>query len=327
MHTNYTVIILHNQAQENAPEDVLDIVRQAQWIADILQKKGYETHLLPFSLQNLEVLEQIQKQKPVLVFNLVDSAPGEERLAYLVPGLLEQLHLKYTGCTLDALYQTTNKVLAKRILQAGGIDTPLWVSKSEPQALENIHLGRFLIKPISEDASVGLDETCLVEAGEVLTTLDKKEQLLGKACFAEQFIDGREFTACMYGTQRDCTILPPYEWVFKEYEENHKVKIITYDAKWTENTFGYNHIDAKYTIESEDVMLVQNLITIAKQCWNIFSLQGYARVDFRIDSEGKPWVLEVNCNPSFYGFYHLANENDLKFEDMVTSLVEQAIRS
>lgn len=327
MHTNHTVIILHNQVQDNAPEDVLDIVRQAHWIAEILQAKGYDAHLLPFSLQNLEVLVQNQKQSPILVFNLVDSAPGEERLAYLVPGLLEQLHLNYTGCSLDALYQTTNKVLAKRMLQAGGIDTPLWVSRSETQALKTIHSGRFLIKPTGEDASIGLDESCLVDVNQVLSTLEIKENQLKKACFAEQFIDGREFTACMYGTRHDCIVLPPYEWVFKEYEENHKAKIITYDAKWTEDTFGYNHIEPKYTIEHADEDLVQNLIAIAKKCWDIFSLQGYARVDFRIDREGKPWVLEVNCNPSFYGFYHLANENNLTFEDIVTSLVEQAVSS
>ena len=44
------VIILHNHIPQNAPEDVLDILRQAQWIEEILRQKGYSVTLLPYSL-------------------------------------------------------------------------------------------------------------------------------------------------------------------------------------------------------------------------------------------------------------------------------------
>mgnify|MGYP003596472556 CR=1 FL=1 len=36
---------------------------------------------------------------------------------------------------------------------------------------------------------------------------------------------------------------------------------------------------------------------MAKKCWDIFNLKGYARVDLRVDEAGKPFVLEVNPNP------------------------------
>lgn len=323
MYTNHTIIVLHNQIHPNSPEDVLDIERQAQWIGEILKEKGYKTHLVPFSLANLTLLATQNKDNPILVFNLVDSAPGEENLAYLVPGMLDHMGLPYTGCSLQNLFVTTNKMLAKRILKAEGIDTPPWVCKDETEALLNRSVKRYIIKPISEDASIGLDESSIVGSEHVLAALKIREENLHTPCFAEAFIEGREFTACMYGSQEKCTVLTPYEWVFQGYEEHRKEKIITYDAKWSEDSFGYEHIVAKYHADASDLPLLEMLTEIANTCWKAFSLSGYARVDFRIDEEGKPWVLEVNCNPSFYGFYHLALEGGFPFEGLVQEIVEQ----
>jgi D-alanine-D-alanine ligase len=327
MHTNHPIVILYNKPGIDAPEDVLDIVRQAEWIATLLTPKGYSVRLLPFSLEELNKLGEEHKKTPLLVFNLVDSAPGEENLAYLVPGILEYLHLPYTGCSLESLYITTNKMLAKRMLKSRGIATPDWVVLGENNTFTPSKNLQYLVKPVGEDASIGLNDNSLVQADslesveEAIREIEKKTK---KECFAEQFIEGREFTACMYGPKNNPVILTPYEWVFKDFEANHKAKIITYDAKWTENTFGYDHIEAKYKADENDLPLLDTLSEIARQCWNTFDLSGYARVDFRIDEQNRPYVLEVNCNPSFYGFYHLALEGKFPFEDLVESIVEVA---
>ncbi|MFA6682059.1 MAG: ATP-grasp domain-containing protein [Sphaerochaeta sp.] len=324
MYTNHTIIVLHNKTGPSSPEDVLDIERQARWIAEILQQKGYDTLLAAFSLDTIPMLQSMDKENPILVFNLVDSEPGKENLAYLLPGILEHMELPYTGCTLENLFITTNKLLAKRVLKANSIDTPPWICKGEIDALQDRSLTRYIIKPISEDASIGLDESSIVSTESVLMQLSIKEQSLATPCFAEAYIEGREFTACMYGPLEQCTVLTPYEWVFQGYEEHQKEKIITYDAKWNESSFGYGHIEAKYHAEADDRPLLEELTAIARRCWQALSLSGYARVDFRVDKEGKPWVLEVNCNPSFYGFYHLALEGGFSFEDLIQDIVEQS---
>ena len=324
MHTNHQIVILYNKPGLDAPEDVLDIVRQAEWIAEILTAKGHGVSLQPFSLDVLQALAHKHRETPLLVCNLVDSAPGEENLAYLVPGMLDYLQLPYTGCSLHSLYTTTNKMIAKRMLRSRGIATPDWVVLGETNTLQPSPHLQYLVKPVSEDASIGLGEDSLVQADSlesVEEAIKRMEGKTGKECFAEQFIEGREFTACMYGPKDNPVILTPYEWVFKDYEANNKAKIITYDAKWTENTFGYDHIEAKYHADGKDLPLLDTLSTIARQCWDTFSLNGYARVDFRIDEHNKPWVLEVNCNPSFYGFYHLALEGNFSFEDLVETIV------
>ncbi len=324
MYTNHTIIVLHNQTCPTSAEDVLDIERQAIWIAETLQEKGYKTLLVPFSLDTLSKLKAMESNTPLVVCNLVDSEPGNESLAYLVPGILEHMDLPYTGSSLQNLFITTNKMLAKRVMKAHGIATPPWVCRDETESLHDSTIKRYIIKPIAEDASIGLDESSIVSRGSVGAQLEAKEERLGTPCFAEAYIEGREFTACMYEKDGACRVLTPYEWVFQGYEEHQKEKIITYDAKWDEHSFGYRHIVARYHAQEEDIPLLEELSSIARRCWQAFSLSGYARVDFRIDEKGKPWVLEVNCNPSFYGFYHLALEGGFPFEDLLQDIVEQA---
>jgi len=305
------VIILHNTIPENAPEDVLDILTQATWIGEVLAAKGWEVSLLPFSLQALEQLDD-----SAIIFNLLDSAPNEESLSYLGAGILEHLGLRYTGCTHSTLFVTGDKQLSKALLLKAGLPTPKPYDPSDPE-------GMYLIKATNQDASLGLDESCLVRGEQVEAVLAEKQKLFGFPFFAEQYIDGREFTVCLYGKADHPTILPPYEWVFSQYGQ--RAKIITYDAKWTEQTYGYEHIEAKYTHDAEDKELLENLATLSKQCARLFDLSGYARVDFRVDERNRPYILEVNANPSFYGFYHLAKEWNLSFGDMVESLVLRAI--
>ena len=319
MNKNNLIVILHNHYDTQSPEDIVDIGRQAQWINEILQAKGYSTLLMSFSLKNLTLLSTMNKKKPVVVFNLVDAAPEEESLSYLTAGLLDYLKLPYTGCSFDNLYITTNKVLTKRLLTNAAIPTPPWIYKDEKEALQDISNTQFILKPTCEDASIGLDENSIVSSDKIISLLQSKDD-----CFGEVFIEGREFTLCMFGDQKHYTTLTPYEWVFTGYEEAHKEKIITYDAKWVEHSFGYDHIEAKYIADESDFTLIERLKTIARKCWKTLNLTGYIRIDFRVDNNNNPWVLEINCNPSFYAFYHLAEEGKFSFEDFIEDLLKIA---
>jgi D-alanine-D-alanine ligase len=330
MQTTEDIIILHNDIKKDSPEDVLDILLQAKWIAEILTEKGYAVRLLPFSFETIAQLANENHTRPPVIFNLVDSAPGEETLSYLIPGILSHFHLPYTGCSLDALFVTTNKLLAKKLMHASGIPTPCWIGLDASTNISPLVKDAwYLVKPIAEDASVGLDDDSLVHATSrdaVVATIERKEKASTSKYFAEQFIDGREFTACMYGEMGYPTIMPPYEWVFEGFEEHHRAKIITYEAKWNDKSFGFEHIKAKYEIAPADVPLVARLEQLARQCWQVFGLSGYARVDFRVDSQGNPWVLEINGNPSFYGFYHIANNLGLSFSSIVEHVMLAAQR-
>lgn len=329
MNQQAPVAILHNAISDGSPEDVLDNLRQAQWIGEELQSAGYCIELVPFSLQAiLQLANRPPKLRPT-VCNLVDSAPGQESLCYLSAGLLEHAGLKYTGCTLEALYTTTNKILTKQLLHSRTIKTPQWVGNtSMTLGVDWLSNPVFLLKPTSEDASIGLDDTALVSVSDETALSEivmNKQHATGKEYFAERYIDGREFTVCIFEDHDTIHVFDPYEWVFQGYEENHMAKIITYDAKWSEQSFGFSHITAKYDFQPDESILLDRLVEIALECWRFCKLTGYARVDFRIDQKGEPWVLEINGNPSFYGFYHCAKKAGIAFLSVLKSILDAAV--
>lgn len=321
-----TAVVLYNKIYETSPEDVIDNRTQAEWIAKELGKLDYAVAKMQFSPECIGQLERLKAENDkLLVVNLVDSAPGEENLAYLVPAILDYLKIKYTGCSHEALFLTTNKICAKRLLQSNSIPTPQWIYDKENSGF--FPDKRYIVKALCEDASIGLDDESVLTA-ESLDMLEKavldRKSREGKPFFAERYIEGREFNVCIYGDQAAPVILPPYEWTFDSFEGKGKVKIINYDAKWTENTFEYDHVIPVYNLPEADNSLLDELCSISKECWDLFKLKGYARIDYRVDMEGKPWVLEINCNPSFYGFRNIAKHKGMDFIEILRKIVELA---
>jgi D-alanine-D-alanine ligase len=78
------------------------------------------------------------------------------------------------------------------------------------------------------------------------------------------------------------------------------------------------------TFPPADGPLLARLADLALQCWRIFELRGYARVDFRVDETGQPWVLEVNANPCLApdsGFVATAEQAGCNFTQVVQRII------
>lgn len=314
------IIILHNHVEANAPQDVLDIERQAKWIESLLSEHGYRCERLSFDLASLTASAPRLRKKGTVVLNLVDATGGNEVLAYLVPGLLEHLGISYTGCSLASLYLTTDKLLAKQLMGIHGIDTPPWITLESSR----FQGGRYLVKPVRDDASIGIDEHSLIDAQSaqpILEEISRRNQSTGKPHYGERYIDGREFTVCLYGENSHPVVMKPYEWVFEGFEERGLPRIFTFAAKWDDTCYAFDHIVDRYNFEAEDQELLDRLVRMALECWHLFGLSGYARIDFRTDETGRPWVLEANGNPSFYGFYHSAQESGITFISILETII------
>ncbi len=91
-------------------------------------------------------------------------------------------------------------------------------------------------------------------------------------------------------------VLPPAEIRFINYD-NGKPKVLGYKAKWMPDSFEYINTTRHFDFSPNDTDLIAQLESIATHCWSLFDLTGYARVDFRVDSKGVPYVLEINANP------------------------------
>jgi D-alanine-D-alanine ligase len=270
--------------------------------------------------------ERLQALSPAFVFNLVETVEGTGRLIYLAPALLDLFGINYTGASTEAVFLTSNKIVAKRFLKQSGIPTPHWVSAEDLQRGSPVGSGPYIIKSIWEHASIGLDDNAIVRVNspdELLVELQNRRERLGGACFAEVFIEGREFNVSLLTADGGLQVLPPAEICFDGYPPE-KLRVVGYSAKWETDSFEYHHTPRRFDFPDEDGPLLRELERMARCCWDLFALRGYARVDFRVDASNRPWLLEVNTNPCLSpdaGFVAAAQRADMGFEQVIGRIV------
>ncbi|KQC06156.1 MAG: hypothetical protein APR62_01415 [Smithella sp. SDB] len=327
---NKKIVILHSDISPDATEDELDCLQQAYSIAGALGILNYEPVLLPFELNLNHTISTLQLLQPLAVFNIVETLHSKGSLIYFAPAILDSLQIPYTGCPTQAVFQTSNKPLSKKIMRFAGISTPDWVEQDGFAALNN-KVETYLIKSSWEHASIGLDENSLIKytnKEELLNEVDKRKEKLGGSCYAEAYIEGREFNVALISDKEDVKVLPVAEMLFKYYSPG-KLKIVDYKAKWDADSFEYNNTIRKFDFPDEDSSLISSLREISLQCWNIFSLRGYARIDFRIDNNGKPWVLEINTNPCLSpdaGFAAALKQSKIEYHEAIELIIDNAIK-
>jgi len=311
------VIILHQEITPGAAPDEQDVLLQAQSIARVLGQLGYHPVLLPLSLDLANAQKKILSINPLFIFNLVESVHSDGRLIHLAPALLDHLKIPYTGNSTEALFQTSHKLLAKRLMHQVDIATPAWITMEEGELLPK---ERYIIKAVWEHASIGLGaDSVLKPAGicDLRSRINSQTQAWGTLFFAERYIEGREFCVPLLNGK----VLPISEIRF---QKQLPIQILSYQAKWNESSSEYKNSIPHYEHATGDSSLITKLEEIAASCWNIFQLRGAARVDFRVDENGKPWVLEVNANPCMTpgsGFYRAATLNNADFLETVSQLI------
>jgi D-alanine-D-alanine ligase len=145
--------------------------------------------------------------------------------------------------------------------------------------------------------------------------------------FAEAYVDGREFNLGLVGPRNSPQLLPPAEILFVGYAERGLHKVVDYAAKWRTESYEYQNTVRSYAVSAADRELVDELARLAVRCWREFGLSGYARVDCRVDSDGRPWVLEVNPNPCLApdaGLVSAARENGWSYAEVVRRILDAA---
>jgi D-alanine-D-alanine ligase len=324
------IVILHSDISADATEDELDCLKQAEAISAALRLLDYEPILLPFVLDLNQTIKKLKALKPYAVFNIVETLAGRGNLIHLATALLDYLQIFYTGCHTESMFLTSNKLLAKKIMHQAGIATPSWV-RQEGLVSSTAPADIYIVKSSWEHASVGLDEDSLIRytnQENLMKEMNRHKEKLGGSCYAEAYIDGREFNVALISDDTGIKVLPIAEMLFRNYAPD-KPKLVDYKAKWVADSFEYNNTIRNFAFNEIDANLISSLREIALRCWNFFSLRGYARVDFRVDKNGNPWVLEINANPCLSpdaGFAAALEQAEIKYHEAIGFIIESAMK-
>lgn len=329
------IAVLHDWIRETDGPDAMDVLDQADAVEAALTALGHTVYRVSCDLNLVAVYDLLNRDKTDLAFNLVESIGGQGRLIHLFPFVLDALSLPYTGAPAEAMVLTSNKLIAKTWMTAAAIPTPAWIDpgagkksilRNRPEIVPEAAMD-WIVKSVWEHASIGMGPDSLVRNA----APDAVRKRLAAAppspvgpFFAEAFIAGREFNVSLLAAPEGPMVLPVAEIMFDGYTDDMP-RIVDYKAKWDPTAFEYHHTRRRFGADASDTQLLESLKTIALDCWYHFGLAGYARVDFRVDEKGNPFVLEVNANPCLSpdaGFAAALKQAGISFKDAVARILE-----
>lgn len=318
------IAVLHDVLPPDAPLDLEDNLIQAREVLGALQGLGHDACLVGFGPDLDEVSAQLKRLNPEVVFNLVEAPLGKGNMIHLAPLLLERMGLPFTGAGVKAMLYTSNKIIAKKTMAKAGLPTPQWLV--EPMPGESLEPGLWLIKSVWEHGSIGIEGEGLISTGdpaELAGLMEDRARSLGGEWFAERYVEGREFNLSILEGPDGPRVLPPAEIMFSAFGPG-RPRLVGYRAKWDAGSFEYHHTPRRFDLPAQDGALLAALQKLAIECWRLFSPRGWARVDFRVDPAGRPWILEVNANPCLSpdaGFMAAAQEAGLDFATVVAAIL------
>lgn len=319
------ILVIHSVVAADARPDELDTIISANAVARALRENGHTAALAPFDPDIDRLRALLLNEKPDAAFNMVESVSGSDALAAMAPVMFEKLGIHYTGSMGSALALAGDKVSAKTVLRAAGLPTPDW--SESPFWVDIREGGAYIVKSVTEDASLGLDDGSVVEGREsIIRRATQNAERWGGRWFAEAYVEGREFNVALLGYRGRLEVLPIAEIVFEDWPEGER-RIVGYGAKWDEQSEQAVKTVRVFGAEQKSPALAATLAELALDACRLLRVDGYARVDFRVEAGGRPTILEANPNPCLdpkAGFAAAANAAGLSFAEVVARILEAA---
>lgn len=239
-----------------------------------LQRQGVDAHAFDPARRSLGDLAMAEFDR---VFIALHGRYGEDGC---MQGALELMGLPYTGSGVMASAIGMDKWRTKLLWQAAGLPTPEWALLEASSAFEAIEkqLGLpIFVKPAREGSSIGMSK--VKQAGELKAAYEKAAGF-DSLVLAEKFVDGGEFTCAVLGEQP----LPMIHLVPKN-------EFYDYEAKYLRDDTEYR---CPCDLPAEQEKAIQALCLKA---FNVVGCTGWGRVDVMLDSQGNPYLLEINTSP------------------------------
>jgi D-alanine-D-alanine ligase len=324
--------VLVDEDEQQTSSDKAPVVRALdkkeveEEVAEALAKLGHEPVLyeLDGTQKSLLGLARVDCD---LMFNLAESFADDDTSDFKIAAYLELLGKKFTGTGSHGLMLAQDKAVAKKIFAFHGIHTPTF-AKCFRGRLDFSHDLQFpvIVKPAREDGSIGIEFSAVVSSiRELMERMDWLHANFDSPVLIEEYIEGREMYVGVIGNDKP-EPLPTVELDLSKLPEGTP-RIAAAEVKWGKGTRAYRDTKSAVAtdLEEETVQLLQKTAIAAFQA---VELRDYARVDMRLQPDGRVQVIEVNPNPwlaSRAEFAMAARKSGRTYTQLVGEILELAI--
>jgi len=301
------------QAEWDPPETIIAI-------ANALARQGH----IVVHLEATPDLPRVLAEADVdLIFNIAEGVEGRNREAQ-VPALCELLGIPYTGSDSATLAIALDKALCKKVLMQHDILTPRFQLMESPRERLSPDM-RFplIVKPNAEGSSKGIGSTSVVDTEDDMRAAVRQiVERYRQPALVEEYIAGREFTVGLLGDKRP-RVLPPMEIRFKNAEVERPVYDYGVKQEWEQHV--YYECPAKLT-EAE----LKAIEKITRATFWALDCRDVARVDLRMDAEGRIYVLEVNplpgLTPDYSDLVLIAKAVGIEYDALIQEIMVGGLR-
>ncbi|MFO0596936.1 MAG: ATP-grasp domain-containing protein [Myxococcaceae bacterium] len=314
------ISVLHYQPSGDPMDPVVEDVMAA------LKSLGHVTTPMAVHDRVFDLLQQIEKQKPDLVFNVCETFADDYRLEVNVAAVLEMARVNFTGSGTAGLLLAQDKILTKQLLEYHEVNTPNFLT-FDGEAFEAFGRMNFplIVKPARSDASIGIGQHSVVKDWDELTRRVREiRKTLNDEALAEEFIDGREVYVGVIGPSQRPEILPIVELDWGQWNPDLP-KVSDREVKFGDGSEHSPHLVIAEQISPELKARIERSALLA---YRALKIRDYARVDFRISNKtGEPFVLEVNPNPYLEKDSELgmaAESRGLSYPQLIATILESA---
>ena len=318
------------------PEDIRTLsesefhrIKTESDLIEALRSLGHEARPLGVRDAVPPIRNAVEEWQPDIVFNLLDEFQGEAIYDQHVVAFLELLRVPYTGNNPRGLVLARDKALSKKVAMYHRITVPRFFTARKDRRVKRPKRMEFplIVKSLVEEASMGISKASIVRDDEALEARVRfMHERIGTDAIVEQFIAGREIYVGVLGNDR-LVALPPRELIVDELEPGEDL-IATESLKHNvhyQKKHGVRIATAKKLPEG----MAAALDRVSKRIYRMLSLEGYARIDYRLSEDGKLYFLEANPNPELANYEELASaaaKAGISYENLVQRILNLGLR-
>ncbi|HLR35553.1 MAG TPA: ATP-grasp domain-containing protein [Tissierellales bacterium] len=270
-------------------------------------------------------IKRLKGEKVDLVFNLCNGIRGNSRLSQL-PAMLESAGIPYTSSSPLGHGLAQDKIYSGLIFKKLGIPTPNFIYVYNIDEIKDLEFNfPVLVKPKNEGSSRGIHEDSLVFNKEsLIKIIGEQLKTYNPPIMITKYIEGKEFTVGVMGNSDNISVLPILEIDFSNIP-NHLNKFYSFEVKvhYGEQTKYY--VPARIKKETEN-----NIKKMAVKAYKALNMRDYARIDFRLNEDNIPYVLEINSLPGLMKGHSdlckMAGAAGLNYDGLVMKIVNNAVK-